>query len=128
MTSEQRTTNSEGGRASGLRQELLSVLRGTETGVTGAVVWFAAGEFDDSDRYLGPRLLVVLGDDIRSERLTSAVSVRLASPPYVVGVLPPDVARQVESFVGANRDVLLRHWDAEIDTRETLDRLERVRP
>jgi len=113
-------------RASGLHLEVLSVLRSTDTGVRGAVVWIAAGEFDPSNVHLGPRLLLVLGDDIRADRLTDAVVVTLTRPPEVLGVLSPELARQVERFVAKNRDTLLRHWFAKIDTRETLDLLERA--
>ena len=108
--------------------EVLSVLRSTETGVHGAVIWVAAGEFEPSNVPLGPRLLLVFGDEIRSEKLPSAVTIRLTSPPDILGVLPPEIAGQVERFVAKNRDTLLRHWRGEIDTRETLDLLEKVRP
>jgi len=104
------------------------VLRSSDTGVRRAVVWVAAGEFDDTGRHLGPRLLVVLGDSIHADELRHAVGVRLTRLPHVLGVLPPEVARQVESFVTTNRDTLLRHWRGEIDTRETLDLLEKVPP
>jgi hypothetical protein len=109
-----------------IRLEVLSVLRSTETGVRGAVVWVAAGEFDDADRHLGPRLLIVQGDSIRKERLANAGRVRLTSRPDVVGVLPPELARQIVMFAGKNRRVLVRHWYGEIDTQETLDLLERL--
>jgi hypothetical protein len=118
--------SASGSRHIGL--ELLSVLRGTDAGIAEAVVWFAAGEFDDADRHLGPRLLLVLGDEIGSGRLTQAVTVRLTRPPEVLGVLPLEIAGQVESFVAKNRDALLRHWHGKIDTRETLNLLEKVHP
>ena len=43
-------------------------------------------------------------------------------------MLPPEIAGQVERFVAKNRATLLRHWRGEIDTRETLDLLEKVPP
>jgi hypothetical protein len=113
-------------RSSGIALEVLSVLRSATTGVQGAVVWIAAGEFRDAERHLGPRLLVVLGDSIRAEGLKYAVTVLLTSPPDVTGNLAPEIAGHVESFVAKNRDVLHRHWRGEIATRETLDLLERV--
>ena len=113
-------------RAPGIALEGLSVLRSTDTGVRGAVIWVAACEFEDSDRHLGPRLLVMLGDSIRAEGLKYAVTVVVARPPEVLGALPPEIAEHVESFVTKNRDVLLRHWRGEIDTREVLDLLEGV--
>jgi hypothetical protein len=115
-------------RSTKVRLEMLSVLRSTDTGIRGAVLWIAAGEFAEGGRPLGPRLLLVLGDEILSDRLTFAVSVLLTRPPEVLGVLPPGVAHQVERFVAVNRDALLGHWRGEIDTRETLDRLARVSP
>jgi hypothetical protein len=109
-----------------LRLEVLSVLRSAETGVRGAVIWIAAGEFDNAGRHLGPRLLLVRGDEIRSDRLTDALPVLLASRRDILGVLPPGVAGEVESFVAKNRDALLRHWNGETDTREMLDSLVRA--
>jgi hypothetical protein len=115
-------------RSTKIRLEVLSVLRSTDTGVRGVVLWIAAGEFDDGGRPLGPRLLLVLGESIRANGLKHAVSVRLTRPPEVLGILPPGVAHQVERFVAVNRDALLGHWRGEIDTRETLDLLARVLP
>jgi hypothetical protein len=108
--------------------EVLSVLRSSDTGVGGAAVWVAAGEFEDADRHLGPRLLVTVGDSIHADGLKDAVRVRLTSQPNLLGVLPHGIARQVESFVAENKDALARHWRGEIDTREMLDLLEKVRP
>src|SRR5208283_1058627 len=90
-------------RASGIALEALSVLRSADTGVRGAVIWVAAGEFEGSDRYLGPSLLVVLGDSIRAEGLKYAVTVVVARPPEVRGAIPPEIAGQVASFVAKNR-------------------------
>jgi hypothetical protein len=113
-------------RPSGIALEARSVLRSTDTGVRGAVIWVAACEFEDSDRHLGPRLLVVLGDSIHAEGLKCAVTVLVACPPDVLGALPQEIAGQVERFVVRNQGALLRHWSGEIATREMLDLLERV--
>jgi hypothetical protein len=120
MTSKEGTSRSQH-----LHLEVLSVLRSADTGIDGAVVWVAAGEFDEADRHLGPRLLVVLGDEISSERLTSAVTVLLTSTADIFGV-PPEIGGRIETFVTRNANTLLRHWRGEIDTRETLDLLEKV--
>ena len=104
---------------------LLSSLSSAETGITGTVVWFSAGEFADPDPQLGPRLLVVLGDDLKAG-WGEAVSVLLSDPPEVLGTLPPEVRRQVLAFVDKNRKALLGHWNGELSTRETLDLLERA--
>ena len=93
----------------------MSVLRPTETGVNGAVIWVAVGADDD------PRLWVVVGDSIKAEELKSAVPVRLSSPPEVLGALPEVVAREVWAFIERNREALLGHWNGELDTREMLD-------
>lgn len=106
---------------------MLSSLRGKTAGITGTIIWFAAGEFADPDLGLGPRLLVVLGDDLKAG-LTDAVNVRLTDPPDVLGALPPEIERQVVEFVAKNRLALLSHWNGEIDTMETLDLLVRVGP
>ena len=100
---------------------LMSNLRSTHTGVQGAVIWVSAGEFADAACPYGPRLMVVLGDAITTNGLKDAVSVRLTNPPEVLGELPGKIKQQVVKFVVRNRDVLLRHWHGEIDTKEMLD-------
>ena len=106
---------------------VLSNLRSKTTGIKGAVIWVAGGEFGDGNADLGPRLLVVPGDDIAADRLKGAVTVRLTDPPQVVGMLPPHVDGRVASFVARNRVVLLSHWTGALSTREMLDALERQR-
>lgn len=96
----------------------LSNMRGTTTGIEGVVIWVSAGEFGGAEPPHGPRLKVVLGDDISTERLQDAVSVLLTTPPRVLGELPRRTARQLVRFVNENRDILLRHWKGELDTRE----------
>lgn len=98
----------------------MSNLRAPETGVAGIVIWVSAGE-PAGAAYLGPRLWVVIGDSLHPDGLKHAVIVRLTCPPDVLGELPREFADQVASFVSTNRDVLLRHWDADIATREMLD-------
>ncbi len=127
MATEKPRDTSRPRNASRFRLEVMSVLRAAETGVNGAVIWVAAGEFDGADRHLGPRLLVVLGDDIRADRLTYAVTAPLTSAADALGELPTEIARPVESFVVRNRGTLVRHWRGEIDTRDMLDLLKRVR-
>jgi hypothetical protein len=70
---------------------VLSNLRSTTTGIQGAVIWVAAGEFAGADTGLGPRLLVVLGDSIAPDRLTNALNVRLTDAPEALGDLPADM-------------------------------------
>jgi hypothetical protein len=106
--------------------EAMSNLRPKTTGVEGAVIWISAGEFDDVSAQLGPRIKVVLGDRITTEGLREAVSVRLTVPPEVLGELPSKVRERVIRFVEKNRSVLLRHWNGELDSKETLDLLERL--
>lgn len=106
---------------------LLSNLRSTETGVEGAVIWIAAGEFAGADTGLGPRLLVVLGDSIAPDRLIDALNVRLTNPPEALGDLPADIEERVVSFVAKNRDVLVRYWNGANSMSETLDLVERAR-
>ena len=114
------------GRFAGFQLEAMSNLRSRTTGVEGTVIWVSAGEFAGVDSQHGPRLKVVLGDKITTEGLKHAVSVRLTTPPEVLGKLPGKVTRQVVEFVEKNRDVLLRHWNGEIDTKEMLDLLKAV--
>jgi hypothetical protein len=113
-------------RAEGFDLWLMSNLRPKDTGVEGAVIWFSAGEFADDERQRGPRLEVVLGDTLAAEGLKRAVSVRLTTPPEVLGELPDGVARHVVDFVEKNRDALLRHWDGEIFTGDVCRLLKRV--
>lgn len=84
-------------------------------GVTYTIIWFSEQAFPvDSER--GPRVKVVLGEKITTPRVARAASVTIADPPRIVGVLPIAVADKVTRFVERNRDVLLRHWDGEIDS------------
>ena len=104
---------------------LASNLRGGETGVEGAIIWIFAGEFAGVE--LGPRLLVVIGEDkISAEWLRDAVSVRLTTPPEVIGKLPSTIRRQVIEFVEINRDILVRHWNGGLDSKATLNLLTRI--
>lgn len=106
--------------------EAMSNLRPTTTGVEGAVIWISAGEFDDVDAQLGPRIKVVLGSKLTAEGLKRAASVRLTSPPVVLGKLPGKVRKQATQFVEKNRDVLLRHWGGKLDSKKTLNLLEPI--
>jgi hypothetical protein len=104
---------------------LASNLQPVTTGVEGAVIWIFAGEFTGVE--LGPRILVVIGGDkMSAEWLLGAVSVRLTTPPEVVGELPCTVWRHVIEFVEKNRNVLLQHWNGVLASKETLDFLQRI--
>lgn len=109
--------------------EAMSNLRSPSTGVVGAVIWVSAGEFYGKDSRHGPRIKVVLGDRIKLQHKSLAADayVSLADPPKVLkGALPADIQQKVLMFVELNREVLLLHWNGEIDTREMLDRLQAV--
>jgi hypothetical protein len=99
----------------------LSNFMAESSGVDGAVVWVAAGEFGGVHEGRGPRVMVVPWDHIAAEPLTGAVAVTLAMPPEVLGALACEIRKKVVRFVDANREVLLRHWRGEIDTREMID-------
>jgi hypothetical protein len=47
----------------------MSNMRSAETGAEGGVIWVSAGEFASADRRYGPRIMVVLGDNIASDGL-----------------------------------------------------------
>ena len=106
--------------------EAMSNLRPKTTGVEGAVIWISAGEFYGVDAQHGPRVKVMLGDKITNEGLKESVSVRITDPPVVLGKLPGKIQKQAIQFVEKNRDVLLRHWNGELDSKETLNLLEHV--
>ena len=91
----------------------------------GAIIWISAGEFAPGKAQHGPRIMLMLGEKITTEGLRGAASIRLTSPPEVLGVLPGKVERGVVRFATLNRDVLPRHWGGELDARKTLDRLQR---
>lgn len=110
----------------GFQVEALSNLLSKDTGVEGAVIWISAGEFAGADAQDGPRIMVVLGSKLTSDGLRGAVSVRLTTPPAFSGNLPSSVEEQVILFVEHNRDVLLRHWNGELGSKETLNLVERV--
>lgn len=114
------------GKTAGFQLEAMSNLRPKNTGVEGVVIWISAGEFAGVDAQHGPRIKVVLGDKTPSEGLKKAVSVRLTTPPVVLGKLPGKVQKQVITFVERNLDVLLRHWEGKLDSKDTLDLLKRI--
>ena len=103
----------------------MSCLRSASTGVPGTILWVSVGEPTTSED-LGPRLWVVLGDSLSPEHLENAVIVRLTSPREGLGPLSPDIAGHVVRFIEMNTAILLRYWNAEISTREMLDRMERT--
>jgi len=107
---------------------VLPNLRSTETGVEGAVIWIAAGEFAGADTGLGPRLVVVPGDNIAPDHLPAAVNVRLNNPSEALEDLPSDIAEQIVTFVTTNCDVLLRYWNGALSTSEMMGLLERQPP
>ena len=106
--------------------EAMSNLLPEDTGVDGAVIWISAGEFHGVDAQHGPRVKVVLGNKITTEGLRDSVSVRITDPPVVLGNLPGTIRKQVIQFVEKNRDILLQHWNGELDSKETLNLLEHV--
>jgi translation initiation factor IF-1 len=113
-------------KTSGFQLEAMSNLPPKDTGVDGAVIWISAGEFYGMDAQHGPRIKVVLGNKITTEGLRDSVSVRITDPPVVLGKLPGKIRKQVIQFVEKNRDVLLRHWNGELGSKETLNLLEPV--
>jgi hypothetical protein len=68
----------------------------------------------------------MLGNQVTQDGLEDAVSVRLTTPPEVLGNLPGDIKKQVTRFVALNHEVLLRHWMGEIDSIEMGPLLRRV--
>jgi len=106
--------------------EAMSNLRSQRTGVHGAVIWISAGEFAGVDAQHGPRIKVVLGEKITTEGLRDSVSVTITDPPRVLGTLPGGINKQVTDFVNRNRDVLLLHWQGEIDAAEVIEQLQRI--
>ena len=113
-------------KTAGFQLEAMSNLLPKDTGVNGAVIWISAGEFHGVDAQHGPRIKVMLGIKITTEGLSDSVSVRITDPPVVLGSLPGNIKKQVIRFVEKNRDVLLRHWNGELGSKETLNLLEHV--
>jgi hypothetical protein len=113
-------------KTSGFHLEAMSNLRPRTTGVDGVIIWISAGEFSGAEAQHGPRIKVVLGDKAIIEGLNDAVSVRLTDPPVVLGTLPGKVKKQIIKFIEKNRESLLQHWRGELDSKETLDFLEKV--
>lgn len=105
---------------------LLSNLSSENSGVQGAILWFAAGEYSRTEAQHGAKLLVVPGESLTAAGLEQAVSVTLSARPRVLGTLPDQVATQVVEFINRNRGALLQHWNCEIDTMDVLEQLERI--
>jgi hypothetical protein len=106
---------------------LLTSIGPESTGVPGAAIWLAIGEFSTDDAHLGPRIMVVVGTELTAQSLAAGVAVTLSIPATVVGTLPEAIRGRVISFADSNRDVLLEYWGGELDTRSAIGRLERVR-
>lgn len=106
---------------------LLANLNADTTGVVGAVIWIAAGEFSADEAHLGPRILVVAGTELSVQSLAGGVAVTLARPATIVGSLPDKIRWRSRSFAEMNQAVLLEYWRGEIDTKSAIERLERVR-
>jgi hypothetical protein len=105
---------------------LMSNIRPKLSGIEGVVIWTSAGELSGTEPQYGPRIKVVLGDRINVEGLNDAVTVRISEPPVVLGELPSKVQRGVVQFVEKNTGGRLRHWNRDLDSRETLVLLEPV--
>jgi hypothetical protein len=106
---------------------LLSNLRPESTGVVGAVIWLAAGEFSTNEAHVGPRILVVVGAELSIDSLAHGVAITLSRTATVVGTLPAEVRRKGLMFVEANRDLLLEYWRGEMDTWTVIQRIAPVR-
>ena len=113
-------------RFADFQMESMSNLRSKSTGIEGAVIWISAGEFSGKEIKHGPRIKVVLGDKITTDGLKNAITVRLSTPPEVLGDLPGKVKSRVIDFVELNKDLLLQHWNGEVDTQEMLEQLKKV--
>jgi hypothetical protein len=121
--SSERTAPTARSTAGTVQLELLSNLRARTTGVNGAILWVAAGEFREADAHLGPRLLVALGEDLSATHLDTAAIVTLEAVPQVHGELPLGVRRAVYSFIVRNKEILLSYWHGESDTMELCSEL-----
>lgn len=104
--------------------EAMSSITPDDSGVEGAVLWIQPGAAHATDAEQGPRLQVVLGTRTTIETLSTSVTVTLETAPRVLdGTLPSTVRTQVVAFIERNREVLLRHWRGELNSRQTLERL-----
>ena len=101
----------------------MSNLRPSDSGVSGAIIWVSAGEFEGKTIQHGPRIKVVLGVKVSSEGLKDAVTVTITKPPRVLGTLPANIKQQVVTFVELNYDVLVQYWTNAISTKEMLGRI-----
>ena len=106
--------------------EAMASLRPQTTGIEGAVVWVSVGEFAGSEAQHGPRIKVVVGSKLTSESLKNSVTVTLTKPPKLIGTLPGKIKKQILEFVEKNREALLQHWNAEIDSIELGRQLKKV--
>lgn len=102
---------------------LLTNLAYESTGVAGAVIWMAAGEFSIDDGQLGPRIVIMVGQELSPRSLAGGVAVTLSTPAGVIGALPEGIRGNALSCAQLNRDVFLAHWRGELDTRSAVNLL-----
>lgn len=102
---------------------LLSNLHSENSGIKGAELWLAAGEYSINEVERGPKLFVTLGERLTFDAFVNGVSVTLEDPPRVLGALPSDVARGAVDFVERNRETLLAHWRGDLDSFDVIKRL-----
>lgn len=106
---------------------LLANLGAETTGIPGAVVWIAAGEFSEDEAHLGPRIVVVTGTELSIQSLRRGVAVAVDRPAHLLEMVPEAIRHQVQVFAHMNREVLLAYWRGELHTRSAIERLQRVR-
>lgn len=108
---------------------LLANLGAETTGIVGAVVWIAAGEFSEDEAHLGPRIVVVTGTSLSMQSLRRGVAMAVAfeRPAHLLDVVPEAIRHQAQVFADLNREVLLAYWRGELHTRAAIERLQPVR-
>lgn len=89
------------------------------TGISGAVIWVSAGEFEGKKSTHGARIKVVEGNSMSASGLVDAVVITLTEDPKVLhGKLKKKTLAQVIDFIKVNRTVLLGYWKGKLDTLE----------
>lgn len=92
-----------------LDADLMCIYRERSTGLKGCVLYVSPRNSSH-----GPRVKVLESTKVRGLAYDASISIE-AEPRWLEGSVSPTLRGRVESWVAANRDLLLQFWNGEIE-------------